>query len=258
MIRGAFFLRINEGVRRVHEDSAGISNTAPTILADLGYGDPFERDWSEPFDVFQVRAQVSPGGGGLNLLQASGRLYQGSLLRWGARTRHVFAINQRYDFIKNPVYSFGQQSLEAGMLSRFGVPRRFNIRTKLAVDAAVLGAIDAPYGGIGERTYDFGPGLGATLDARLERDGITYVALYNRGEYLHSVSGAAANHWIFFSGLEVTVPIKYGVGLGFYVSGDTRSSRYAGQSSANVRQFLETRLFVSFTTSRPASALEGR
>jgi hypothetical protein len=106
---------------------------------------------------------------------------------------------------------------------------------------------------VGERTYDFGPGLGGRLELALERDGRTYLAFYNRVEYLHSVSGAPANHLILFSGLEGSVPLARGLAVGFYLSGDARRSRYPG-SPDNTRQFLETRVFLSWTRARQAPA----
>lgn len=243
---GAFFFRLNAGARRVQEDSTGTVNAAPTLLLDIDYGDPFERDYREPFDVFSVRLQVSPGGGGLNALQTEGRLYQLPLPWWGNSVRHAFEISHRFDYINNPVYSFGAQSIETGLISRFPLPKRFEVRTKIAVDMVVLGAISAPFGGIGERTYDFGPGSGARLELTLQRNNQRYLAFYNRSEFLHSVSGAPADHLVFFSGLEGNLPLGHGVGIGFYLSGDARDSRYSDKPE-NTRQFLESRIFVSWT-----------
>jgi hypothetical protein len=250
---GAFFFRLNAGARRVHEDSAGITNLAPTVLLDVNYGDPFDRPYREPFDVFSVRVQVTPGGGGLNALQTAGRIFQTALPSWGPGIRHALVVSHRYDYIDNPVYSFGGQSVEVGVVSRFSLSGGFTLRSKVAGDLVVLGAIDAPLGGVGERTYDFGSGGGGRLELALERHGKTYLAFYNRAEYLHSVSGAPANHLVLFSGLEGNVPLPHGFGVGFYLSGDSRESRYTG-SPDNTRQFLETRIFVSWTGARRPAA----
>lgn len=248
---GAYTFRLAAGGRRVHEDSTGITNLAPTIMLDMNYGDLFDRPFGEPFDVFSVRVQVSPGGGGLNLLQGRGRIYQTRVPWWGTQVRHEVEVSQMYDYIHNPVYSFGAQSIELGLISRFPLPRAFRLRTKFTTNAIVLGALDAPYGGVGERTYDFGPGFGGTFELSIERHGWTYLTFYNRAEYLHSVSGAPANHLIAFSGLEGNVFLKHGIGVGFQLSGDTRRSEYSDMPT-NTRQFFETRIFVSWATFRAA------
>jgi hypothetical protein len=247
---GAYVFRVNAGVRAAGLDSATVVDVSPTILLDMHWGDVFQRPFSEPFDVFRVRAQVSPGGGGLNLLRATGRLYQ-KPLPWigGGRHRHELIMNQRYDYNNNPAYQFGQQSLELGIISRWQFPRGFGLRTLFAGDAAVLGAIDAPFAGVGERTYDFGPGVGVTVELVAERNGINYVTLYNRFEYLHTVSGASANHLVFFSGLEIAVPIAYGFGLGLYSSGDKRTSSYLDGSRLE-QFFWEGRFLIGWTSAR--------
>jgi hypothetical protein len=248
---GAFEFALKAGVRRLYGDSTDVVNVGPTLMVDIGYGDPFERPYDAPFDVFTLHAQVSPRGGGLNALQGRGRLFQLELPFWGDRVRHAFVVTHRYDYIHNPAYSFGLQSVEAGIVSRFPLIKAFRLRTRLAADLGALGAIDAPFGGVGERSYDFGPGAGAILELVLERHGRTYVMFLNRGEYLHSVSGAPANHLVAFSALEGNIPLARGFGLGFHLGGDARISRYA-DGTENKREFFETRLFVSWTRVRQA------
>jgi hypothetical protein len=93
---------------------------------------------------------------------------------------------------------------------------------------------------------DYGPGLGAILEASLERNGTRYVSIYNRARYLRSVSGARADHSILFSGLDVTIPLGSEIGLGAYISGDRRVSDYA-EFPRDERSYLETRLYLTWT-----------
>ena len=251
---GAFQLRVNAGIRTVREDSTAVTNTAPTFLVTLNYGDLFDRPYHQPFDVFSVRLQVSPGGGGVNALQAEGRLFQLGLPHLGG-TRHALVVTQRYDYTHNPAYSFGAQSVTVGLASRFGLGRGYTLRGRFGADALILGALDAPYSGIGERTYDFGPGGGLLLELFLERRGQTLIAMYNRGEYLHSVSGAPADHLLALSGLEANLPLGRGLGIGMWLSGDARSSKYSTLPD-NSRQFLESRFFFSWTSARPGGGSE--
>jgi hypothetical protein len=245
-----YVMRVGAGARFT-DDSATEAFSAvdrsPTVVVDMSYGDPFRKAYQDPFDVFEVRLQVSPGGGGLNQLRASGRLFGRDLTR--RLGRHVFAINQRYDFVSNPAHKFGSQSIELGAYSRWRLGRESGLRTQVFVDAIFLGALDAAYSGFGERTYDFGPGVGGRTEINFERRGITYVTLYGRSEFVHSVSGAEADHFVGFGGLELTIPVAYNLSLGLHSGYYRRESRYSDKPS-ETREFPELRLFLVWTSSR--------
>lgn len=247
----AYLFRVDAGARRVREaDSPDGATYSPTLLVTVDFGDVFESEYRAPFDVFTFRSQVSPDGGGLNLLRAVGRLYRKEIAPTGSRHRHQFVVNQRFDYVSNPVYHFGEQSFEFGLMSRWGLGSGgLALRTHVAGDAVLLGAIDAPDAGFGERTNDFGPGMGALVEVALEHDGTTYASLYNRVRYLHSVSGAPADHTVLFSGLDISVPITSRLGVGAFLSGDRRQSRYA-QAPDDTRSFLETRVYLTWTVAQ--------
>jgi hypothetical protein len=244
----AYVLRVNAGAQLLADSSnSDTVRASPSLLADLRYGDPFLTPYRTPFDVFAARLHVS--GGGISQLRASGRLYGKDLNRPSPGTRHSFAVNQRYDFVKNPAHVFGGQSVEAGIYSRWRLPAQFALRTHAFADAIILAALDAPSTGVGERLYDFGPGAGFRLEFSLERRGIIYATLYGRTEYVHTVSGASADHVANFSGLEITVPIAWGLGAGLHSEYYLRESRYSDRP-AERRDFPEARIFVSWTTAR--------
>jgi len=250
---GRYVFRLHTGLRFTGEEGlADSSRVSGMVLADMQEGDPFDTPYLAPFDVFSVRAQVS-GDGGLNMLRASGRLYGKDLRDSTHKSRHTFAINQRYDYDKNTAYSYGAQSFEGGLHSRWRLPKQYRIRTHLFASAIALGAIDGPASGVGERTYDFGPGAGLRFDLGIERRGVTYVSIIGRTEYLHSVSGAQADHVVSFGGFELTVPVTRGFGLGFHTGYFDRDSRYA-DGTRDKRYFTEGRLFVSFTSARRPAA----
>ncbi|HUP50895.1 MAG TPA: DUF3943 domain-containing protein [Longimicrobiales bacterium] len=245
------------GGRRVEESgSPPRGTTSPTVLLDVAWGDAFDTEYSGPFDVFDVRAQVSPDGGGLNMLRAVGRLYSKEVTNVSSWHRHQVVISQRFDFVNNPVYNFGQQSLEAAILSRWrSGPRGLRLKTRLAAEAVVLGAIDALEAGFGERTIDWGPGLGAIAEVVIEYNGTTYLSFYNRARYLRSVSGAPAEHTLLFSGFDFTIPITSQLGIGAYVSGDRRYSDYS-ELPNDERSYEETRIYLTWTlgSGRPEGA----
>ena len=252
----SYLFRAKVGGRRVQEvDSPTQPSSSPTLLLDVALGDVFETEYRSPFDVVSLLAQVSPEGGGLNILRAVGRLYGKEFTNADSWNRHGVVINQRFGYVNSSVYHFGEQSFEVGLQSRWRTgPRGFRISTRFAADVVVLGAIDALDSGLGQREIDYGPGLGAIIEVALERNGITWVSLYNRVRYLISVSGAPADHTLLFSGLDVTIPITDQLGLGAYISGDRRRSDYT-EFPDDERSYVESRVYLSWTL---ASGTPGR
>ena len=226
------------------------TTASPTLLVDVQFGDGIETEHRAPFDVVSVLAQVSPDGGGVNVLRALGRLYGKDLTGAGSRHRHQFVVNQRFDYVNNPVYKFGEQSLELGLHSRWRTgPWGLRLGTRIAGDIVMLGAIDALEAGMGQRDIDYGPGGGALIELWVERDGIRYVSFYNRVRYLRSVSGPPADHTILFSGLDITIPVTRQIGIGLYISGDDRRSYYADLPNDH-RSYLESRFYLSWNLAR--------
>ena len=249
-----YVLRVGAGLRLAADSANQALPEVPrssVLFADLSFGDPFRKPYEVPFDVFSVRMQVSPDAGEFNLLRASGRLYGRDLNRLLARNRHVIAINQRYDFVSNPANKFGSQSVELGLYSRWQLGRESGLRTQAFADAIFLGALDAPYAGFGERTYDFGPGAGFRTEINYEHRGVTYFTFLSRTEFVHSVSGASANHLVNFGSFEVAVPIVKNFGVGLHTSYYSRRSRYSDRAE-EFREFPEVRLFLMWQGSQQA------
>lgn len=249
---GAFVLRIHAGARFEQGFVTDTVGRLWAIVADLAYGDPFLRPFRAPFDAFSVRAIIS-GGSGFNVLRASGRLYGKDLNDRTRRNRHQFAINQRYDYISNPAQSVGGQSVEFGINSRWRLGRgNFGLRTSVFGDVVLLGAIDAPGTGTGQgiRNYDFGPGVGLRLQIALERSGLRFFTLFSQGEFIHSVSGASADHSISFGGMELNIPIARGFGVALHATNFNRVSHYTDPNAASPedrRDYPEVRILAVWT-----------
>jgi hypothetical protein len=76
-----------------------------------------------------------------------------------------------------------------------------------------------------------------------------------RSDYVHSVSGFDADHYVHFIGLEGIVPIRRGLGVGGTANFYARNSRYTWKSPED-RTFPEFRVFLSWTLDhRPATAV---
>lgn len=230
------------------ESEEDTQSVTPTVQVDLRYGDPFLTQYEAPFDVFSFRAQYSPGGGDLNKVRSSGRLYAIMLSPDSARHRHGLSVNQRFDYYHNPAQFFGAQSIEVGALSRWRLSGASSIRTELFGSATVLGGLDAPFAGVGDRTYDFGPGGGLRFEIAYERNRLSYIALRARSEYLHTVSGASADHNVSLGGLELSVPISGGIGIAAQASYFRRTSRYSDQPDDS-RDFGQLSLFAEWKSS---------
>jgi hypothetical protein len=249
----AFVFRLSGGLRVTNnpDDEAEDDNDdlryAGTLVTDFLYGDPFSTPYHEPFDLFAVRLQVGSKGG-VNLLRASGRLFGRTLRGNTARHWHQFVVNQRYDYVANPSQKFGSQSVELGLHSRWRLPHGFGLRSQLFVDGVLLGALDAPNAGVGGRNYDFGPGAGFRTEFGIEKNGITYINLYGRLEYLHTISGASSDHVVNFGGIEVNLPVARGLGIGTHIGSYERYSEY-GKGDTDKREYPEVRFFVTWTAS---------
>ena len=244
---GAYVLRVGAGARFAEGlvSDSGIARMG-AVVVDLLYGDQFGQEYKSPFDVFGARLTLSANGG-FQTLRVSGRLYGTNLNKPTRRIRHVLAVNQRYDYFKNPSQSVGGQSVEIGINSRwrFG-SKGYGLRTALYWDFVMLGAIDATGTGLGERNYDFGPGAGSRWEIALERHGARFLRFLGQAEYIHTVSGASADHIIDVSGIELTVPLAKGFGASGHLYAFNRDSRYA-DAPRDKRDYHEFRVLLVWT-----------
>lgn len=242
---GTVVVRLHAGARVVPDSAIEHYGAQPAAMLDFVYGNPWNEPYSAPFDVFTMRASV--GQGGINLLRVSGRLYGKDLNGPQRRFRHLFMVNQRFDYIDNAAYQVGGQSIEAGIASRWRLGNTLGLRTQFFGDVIVLGGIDAPGAGFGLRNYDFGPGAGLRIQIALERSGAPFLLFAGQSEYVHSVSGASAEHFIDSGVLELTLPVWRKLGLTAQTIGYKRVSRYSDRPR-DERRHPEVRLFLSWTS----------
>ena len=247
-----------QGGGRVAVDSGAGGNTASSsFLADLAYGDPFRQPYARPFDVFRVRVQLSPDGGGVNLLRVWGRLWAMEFTSAFEASRHFLTVNQKTEYVSSPAYKFGGQSVEVGLVSGFAAARGIDVRTELYAEGLMMGAVDARDTGIpgSERTYDFGPGAGVVAAASLQVRGAPVLSARWHWAYLHSVSGSSADHYTQFASIETVLPVTPTVGMGAYAGLYRRRSSYRGQLGEATR-FPEFRLFLTWQPNRIPSSSE--
>jgi len=244
-------LEVKIGTRWVEErDKPPGPQSSATLLVDIELGDVFDTEYGAPYDVLDLRTQISPDGGLPNLVRTMGRLYGNELTTPDSRHRHQFLINQRFVYVNNPVYNYGEHTVEAGLESRWRAgPEGAWITTRVGADVVLLGAVEALESGLGQRTVDWGPGLGAMTELALVHRGTTYLSAYGQVRLLRSVSGVPAQHTLLFTGAELAIPITSWIGVGASLSADRRWSDY--QSFPNTdRTYHEARFYLTWTPAR--------
>lgn len=248
-LQGGARLAIDSGAARARSASA-------TFLADIAYGDAFAASYRQPFDVFRVRLQFSPRGGGVNQVRARGRLYGYDLTNAAAVLHHVFTVTLKSEYLASPSYKFGGQSLEAGVVSDLALTETRHVQTELFAEWLLLGGLDAPGSGVRERTYDFGPGLGINAAASLLVGRATVVSARWRFADVHAVSGSRADHSTHFLSVEGDMHLTRKLGLGGSAGWYRQRSTYGGTARATITA-PEFRAYLTWRSRRGPAAPGG-
>src|SRR4051812_6002388 len=181
-----------------HIQGGGVTDTTKSgglVRFDYQYGDAVRDQAGRPFSAFAFE---------LNILTTSGieeAFVHGSLLgrrvgRPDGPSIHVLGLLLNYDYSSNPAYELGMQSLTGGLLSNWHLSNRAMLHTELLGRGVILSGIKSPqYIVSGEgRDYDYGPGIGARIDATLEMRGMASLRVGYETNWIHSVNGVAADH----------------------------------------------------------------
>lgn len=222
------------------------------LFADLKYGDAYVDTLRKPFDAFSARLLIAPGHGGLEQLVGVGRI-TGTEIGRTEWHRHQLELNQRFEYLNNGAIQFGAQTLQVGLSSRVHIGGKFWLRTLAAADGIVLAGINAPGAGVGERKYDYGPGVGGTFSAGIEHGGTPYLIAQYQPAYLHTLSGSNANHLTAFASLEANLPVLSNLTLSIHSTYYDRLSKYTDGSRSH-RRFPEIRVFAAYKTANKAPA----
>ena len=228
------------------------SDPDPFLELDLLYGDPTTGRSRTPYDAFGVVLRFG-GGGSFSEAKVRGRLlgqpYQ--------EDRFQLNVLQAYDYSKNNAYQFGAQSFNVTGAYTGRLSSRLSVYTAGWGGLMPLGAIDSiPLTGIvpedpeeptdgespgqgvseGPRYYDYGPGFTFGARSILLRDGRPLVGFVYETHHLRSLDGVRANHFIQQLRLDLLVPLRDPLGIGFsgeyfdrrtyYQSEDTETRKY--------------------------------
>ena len=248
--RSALQVELQAGARLAIDSGPGRERSVSgTLVADIGYGDAFSGSYTQPFDVFRVRLQVSPLKGGINLARMRGRLFGRELTDSTARMRHIFTVTQKSEYYSGPAYKFGGQSVETGFVSDFGLTPHAHLQTEAYAEWLLLGALDAPGAGVRERAYDFGPGGGLNVAATLAISGQPVLSGRWRFAYVHSISGSPADHQTHFASIEASAPLSHTLRLGAYAGWYHQRSIYADGLGAQL-SYPEFRAYLVWRSGR--------
>ncbi|MEN8005882.1 MAG: DUF3943 domain-containing protein [Candidatus Krumholzibacteriota bacterium] len=203
------------GFRTVADDQLWQTDTTRVYMKfDFEYGDMFFGDMDQPFDSFDMDLQLNFADVKLvGRVEVNGML-AGTFLKETDPSSHILAGFLRYDYLNNSKVEFGAQSLGAGLMSRFETDSGLEIRTELHTNAIILGANKSDYRSTSGRTYDYGPGAGVDLAARIGRNGWHYLHVGHTHSWIHTVNGNDADHFLGESFVRMELPIRFNLGLG--------------------------------------------
>lgn len=160
------------------------------------YGDPM-RDFARPFDAFYLNLQLNGSDAStIGLFQVHGSLW-GTTLKESDGTRHVFAVEQLYDYANTNAYEVGDMAYGVGLRSHWRLSEGASLGTLLQPNVMVMSAVSSEYAGFTGRSYDFGPGLGLRATAALSAGHFQAEGGY-RGFYTHTMNGAKGNQVVHF------------------------------------------------------------
>ena len=241
---GFLGIRIDAGARAIGEgESLENGQTHGFFSLDLEYGDMFAKDYRKPFDNFRFSVQLNGRNEQvIGRLQVEGVLYSSELTR---TTKHLFRVWHNYDYINNDALEFGRNGVTIGVNSRFPVSDKLEVRTTLGGNIIVLGGINSEFVGVQDRSYDFGPGVGFQVAARLLRRGslFRYLAVGYNVDWIHTVSGADGDHLAQVAFINTSVPVWGTLGIGADANVALRNSYFrkfpdADQRNPQLRLYL--------------------
>jgi hypothetical protein len=251
-------LQVAAGARLAVDTSGTNRSVRSVLVAELAYGDACETPFTRPFDVVLVRGLISPHGTPIGEFRIGGRLYGRELTHTEAAIRTIFTVKQKLEYVGNPAYKFGGQSLEAGLVTAFSLGRGVELRTESFAEGIMLGAVDAQGAPVaaGEpgspRSYDFGPGVGMDLSASLRVNTFPVLTARYHWSLVHSVSGSPDDHFTHLPSIEATLPLTGSLGLGAYAGYYARRSAYAGRPG-EFKSYSDFRAYLVWQT-KPRSA----
>lgn len=206
---------VSTGVRQLAQPSGAEPLTAALAGFNIDYGDPFAGGERGPFSSFT---------GSLELLTSSPDLLgslgaRGLLVAFGPESgplRHVGGLFMDFDYRRDGVVDFAQQSFGVGLLSRFPIgDGAFRVATDVSAEAVPILAVRDIYAApLVVREYDYAAGVGARTMAQLEYRGRRVLSASYRAYWGPTLNGASTTKLVQLAAAEARLPIVGSMSIG--------------------------------------------
>jgi len=177
------------------------------------YGDPFAGGAREPFSSFSGSLELlSSSPDALGQMSARGLLVG---LGDDAPRTSVGGVFMDFDYRRDGVVDFAQQSFGLGLLSRSPMGGDFRLVTDVSLEATPILAVRDGYSEpLTERTYDYGIGGGGRALAQLEHRGRRVLSASYRAYWGATLNGASDSKLVQLAAVEARLPVVAGFALG--------------------------------------------
>lgn len=226
-------------------NAASIEEVQQFSRLDLMYGDDFATPFRNPYDVFRFTVQMGGGSeryGNISVLQVLGRLWGRPL---NARDTWRFSLDQNYQYSQNPAYELGGQSVVGRFVHRSDIGGGWTLDASVGGVGILLGAIRAESVQVGEREYDFGPGLGFVAGAGFRRGDVTIGRFTYTNYFIGTLSGSNGRHVVQDIAADAFFPVWQGVGVGAAAHLFLRNSNYPNIDDTH-QEALQLRAFGAY------------
>jgi len=213
----------------------------PYLEIDFFYGDAVKSAWKKPFDAFQAQF-VLGGGKGFSEFTVVGRLW-GTPLKDTPTSATRFNINQGYLFVSNPAYDLGGQSVGSMVAYWKSLGSRSSMLLSVAGSFLPLAAISAEHVDVNERTYDYGPAVGASVMLAIRHRDEQVLRLFYNTSYLNAVNGSDASHTVQMIQSRLSWPLTKRLSAGGSYSLFIRNSYYKVEADTYTK-YPESRVFL--------------
>lgn len=242
-VRGRF------GMRTTYEDHIGEADTTgPFVNLKFEYGDYFDQRFRHPYDAFDAQLQLN-----FKDVRTLGQVTVTGMLarkRVGAseKSEHMLGAFQHYDYMLNRAFELGGQSFSAGLLSRFATPNpKYVVHTRVHAGGVLLGATKSDYANQTARSYDYGPGYGASFSGALVRNDTDILRFGHYEYYIHVVNGNQGDHHLNLTFASLSLPLGSKTAIGAEYSLYTADRNYEDfpdvyQRSPQLEFYLRARL----------------
>jgi hypothetical protein len=228
------------GFRQFSWANGGESLQTGVVSLTIEYGDLFAPETREPFSFFRGGMELMPSSpDGLGSLNARGLLVRFGEADPGAT--HASGLFLDFDYHRDGALEFAEQSIGAGLLSRFPLRGAFGLATDLSAEAVPILAVQDRYGkALTGRWYDYGAGAGARVMADLQYRGRRVLSAGARAYWAPTLNGASETKLVHLAGVEARLPAVWSLSLG-------AAYQHYGQRSTYDARPAETERLSSFS-----------